>query len=227
MLIACTASLALWFGVFADDFPEDIEAAAKAATVRVDFGSGVIIGRDNETYYILTAAHCVGPRGIVKVTTFAGSPVLKPDRVYDLAEVVARNKESDIALVRVVSRDKLPEVIQVCPKSAVPRQKVRVLTVGCNKGPPNCYVDEVREREVVLRKYGSKTIAFWESGVPPAPGRSGGPIIDAEKRVLGVCCAGNDEKGVWKGYYCHIDEIHKFLEQNQFKWLMEKKETDK
>jgi S1-C subfamily serine protease len=220
-----TASVILcWGGDGSAGFSKKLERTAISATVWLDEASGVIIGRDGSATYILTANHCLGGLDRVNVTMFTVATDPKPAEIFRSVAVIARAPTEDLALLRVITPDHPPGILRVCPTSALPRQgEVAVLTVGCNKGVPTSYTDTVREKRVIRRKLSSKAVLFWESDIPPASGRSGGPIVDAEGRLLGVCCAGHQGKG----YYCHTEEIHKFLKDHDFKWLFAEKNGEK
>jgi S1-C subfamily serine protease len=224
MLIAWVGSLALYLGAADAEFPADVKAAALGATVNISGGSGVMIHRDEAGVFILTAGHVVGDRDRVTVMVFASPANGTRDRVYRSAIVVARAKLEDLALVRVLTRDKLPPPLPVCPPGSVPRNRsVHVAVVGCDQGEPTVYLDEVKERDVVRTGKNVLSMRFWEAQVAPKPGRSGGPIIDSEKRLLGICSGSYDKKG----YYVHVDEIHRFLKNSSLEALFEKPRKEK
>ncbi len=224
MLIAWVGSLALCLGAADGGFPADVKAAALGAAVTVGGGSGVMIHRDGSGIFVLTAYHVVGELDRVTVMVFASAASGTRDRVYRSAIVVARSKLEDLALVRVLTRDKLPPPVPLCPPAAVPRGRgVPVLCVGCEQGEPTCFADEVVERDVVRAKKGFESVRFWEARIDPANGRSGGPLVDVNKRMLGICSGGNNKKG----YYVHVDEIHKFLKKNAYESLLEEPEKEK
>lgn len=199
-------------------FAPETQTKAVTATVQIEDGaSGVIIGRSGPLVYILTAAHCVADRRQVAVTTFTAGPPVKRAKTYRRVQVVARAPNEDLALLALATSDELPEGVRVCPLAAVPQRRVRALTVGCDKDFPTCYGDDVQGRKVIRKKLGDQVVWFWEANTSPAIGRSGGPLLDADGRLLGVCSAGY----LGNGYYCHTDEIHKFLQRNAYQWLVE------
>src|SRR5438093_1402336 len=85
------------------------------------------------------------------------------------------------------------------PKPALP-----ALTVGCDGagGAPAVAVDTVRA-EKNLGPRSPYKCNFFEADRPPAVGRSGGPLVDRQGRLIGVC---SGTLGGKKGYYVHIAE---------------------
>ena len=59
---------------------------------------------------------------------------------------------------------------------------------------------------------------FWQTAAKPEKGRSGGPLLDADGRVIGICAATQDEKG----YFTHLDEILAGLKTAKYEWLWAK-----
>jgi hypothetical protein len=58
---------------------------------------------------------------------------------------------------------------------------------------------------------------FWEASGKPTAGRSGGLLMNRQGYLLGICSGISGETG----YYCHIEEIHRFLKSNALSWLYE------
>jgi hypothetical protein len=211
-----------------EDFPAEAQVAAVAATVRVSNpalsaeGTGVVVGRSGPVVYILTAAHNVEKAERLGVATFSKASYPKPENVYDAATVVARWKEQDVAVLRLVTGDVMPGTIRICPPRLVPREKnFAGLTVGCSKAEaPSCLADTVREKKLVRRPGEEGTAVVWELGNAPQGGRSGGPLLDKRGYLLGVCSGGGDGKG----YYCHVEAIHRLLKKNALEWLYDEDE---
>jgi hypothetical protein len=211
------------------DFPAEAQVAAVVATVRVKNaalnaeGSGVIVGRSGPVVYILTAAHNVEKADRLQVSTFSKDSYPRPENVYAAAEVVARWKEQDVAVLRLVTADAMPGTARVCPPRLVPTGKdFPGLTVGCGKTEVlSCLADTVREKKLVRRPGVEGTAVVWELTGAPQEGRSGGPLLDKRGYLLGVCSGG----GGGKSYYCHVEVIHRFLKRNALDWLYE--EDDK
>jgi hypothetical protein len=219
MIAFCLAALALP----ADDFSQALRERAAAATVKVvsaaddSNGSGVIVRRRGPHVYILTAHHIVARASKVEIH-------VRPAKggkaaVYRSAEVLARCAEADLAVVRLASTDAFPQPLPICPPGRGPvKRSFTALSVGWASGDaPTALVETVRGK-VLLRRPGQKKGSWtWEAERRPARGRSGGPLIEAD-RVIGLA-SGHDGKA---GYYTHAEEIHRFLQRNALGWLFEK-----
>jgi S1-C subfamily serine protease len=204
--------------VDAPAFSRPLQTSAVAATVRVVNvstgveGSGALIAQKDGFAYVLTAQHLAGKGDHLEVSTFSATSYPRPEKVYKVAEVVAGTKGmQDLALVRLTTKDKMPGILKVCPKAAIPDQKgFEALAVGCNRaGVPTCLVDKVLGGKRVRRGVKGGTAYFWELSRAHAAGKSGGPLVDRRGYLLGVLSGTN--KG--KSYFCHTREIHAFLKQ--------------
>jgi hypothetical protein len=112
-----------------------------------------------------------------------------------------------------------PRAIPICPRDrksmAGLKLPFEVLTVGVMlDSPPEVQFDQVKDRKFVRKPDGTRAL-FWEAAIPQQLGRSGGAMIDAGGRVIGI--ASGTEHG--NGYYTHIDEIHWTLVKADFGWL--------
>jgi hypothetical protein len=138
--------------------------------------------------------------------------------VYSTYRVVARTDDlRDLALVRLVTEDRMPGSLPLCPARLVPNQKgFKALTVGCavNK-PPTCLLETVAGKTRIRRQAEEEPATFWEVGTEKPEGRSGGPRVDKRGLLIGICSGVSNDKA----YFCHIDEINAFLERNGFEWL--------
>lgn len=208
-----------------EHFSREAQTAALIATVRVinssqGFdGGGAVIGRNGPVVYILTAEHVVRDTRRVEIHSFSSESYPKPAGVYKSGEVIARSRSSvaDLALVRLATTEMLPGSLSLCPARSVPqRVPFPVLTVGCNDGHPTCEIAKV-ERAFQVEKIGQTGKAlFWRTASRPVKGRSGGPLLDRQGKLLGICSLADENVG----YYSHIDEISLFLREAGFRWLI-------
>ena len=220
----CTAQVKT---VASEDFPRPLQEAAVAATVRVSnptrgkTGTGVLIHRRGPYAYVLTAAHLVGKESFVEVSTFSARSYPGPEKTYRAAEVLARDRRADLAVLRVATRQAPPGLLPLGPKSAAPTGKdFPVLGVGCEpNGPPTPALDVVKAARVVRKPGEEGKTLCWETATGQAGGRSGGPLLDRQGRLIGIASGVNNGKG----YYVHLDEIHAFLRRNALEWLGEEK----
>ena len=81
--------------------------------------------------------------------------------------------------------------------------------------PPALRGDTIEAREFVTREK-KQPAFFWRTETPPELGRSGGPLLDAQGRVIGIAIAASGQKG----FYAHHDEILAALKRNGFSWLV-------
>lgn len=221
--ILLTSLLLLEPFVDSADFPRDKQLAALRATVRIinstdhSEGTAVLIKQGQPFTFLLTANHVVAGTEKVEIQLFKPEES-KPFAVYRSAEIIARSPNDDLALLRLATTDKMPGTLAICPPKQVPLgRNLAVLTVGCSDGlAPSCLTDTIKEKKLIHRPDSEPTLV-WQLTNEPAKGRSGGPVLDKNGLVLGIC-SGRDSKN---GYYCHTERIHQFLKANGLRWLYE------
>jgi len=212
--------------VRAAEFPAGLQATALTATVRIvnvprrSEGSGVILGREGASVYILTAAHIVAKaqdQDLV-ITTFSADSYPNPDSAYRSGKVVAVAPGiRDLALVRILTNDRMPGSLPLCPSRDVPDgEDLRALAVGCTNGEaPTALVDTVRGKRLVRRGTEGGTAYCWEVAGKHKGGRSGGPLVDQRGHLLGVLSGTTRDRS----YFCYTGEIRTFLMRSGYDWL--------
>jgi V8-like Glu-specific endopeptidase len=221
----------LIFGLLVEpeDVPKPLKDRALAATVRIinhtrrTEGSGVLIGRKDQSTYILTAGHLLERGDRLEISTFSVSSYPEAERVYKKVEVVALTKDMrDLALLRLSGDDAPRRNLTLCPLPLLPKEKeFDALSVGCGfAAAPICVLEKVKGAKQVHRDEKMKPALFWETADEQTPGRSGGPLLDRRGRVIGIASGANDGKG----YYSHAEEIYRWLKGTDFAFLAEDKE---
>jgi S1-C subfamily serine protease len=156
----------------------DAAPPADAETLKVT-GSGVIFRSDG---YILTSLHVVENANSVTVTTQDG-------RSFD-GQVAARDRFSDLALVRVSAKD-LPVAVFGNVDSV--RLGDWVVAIGNQFGLGHTVTQGIisgigREAKGFEKSFGARTgaVRFLQTDAPINPGSSGGPLMNLKGEVIGI-----------------------------------------
>jgi len=198
--------------------------AVLQGTARVSNGesgaaaSAVCLGTSGRFSYFLTASHAV-PKGHARLYEFfTKESYPKPSHTYSGGEVVVRMDDPDLALVKVTTGVGAPPSVRVAgPGQRPKRYPFYAISIGCPAfSPPLARGERVTGKTLVHRSEDGDAF-FWKVASPPVGGMSGGPLVDAEGRLIGVCSA--TQGGV--GYYTHLDEILAGLRRHQYGWLLD------
>ncbi len=200
-----------------ENVPREVVRSAYAATVRITaqsddsmtVGSGAYIGRKGAFDYILTADHVVDT-GHLTIETFhrdSNGTVIPAD-----AEVVVRSPSADIAVIRIPVSGKWPRPLKVSSPDRDPVIDQPAVLVGCADGdaPGWMVFNVLGEAE---REHGTR---FWLTHEAPRSGQSGGPLVDADGYLIGVCSASWGDQGLFGS----TEEIHALLKRAKLTSLM-------
>jgi S1-C subfamily serine protease len=214
------------------DFKAKAQTAATAATVRVRDrgreveGSGVICGNDDKGTYVLTAAHLIERIEQIEIQTFTAKSYPEPAATFTKVELLAKSDAlRDLAVLRLPPSKTPLAALPLAPAGhAVAKAPFVCLVVGCSAGkPPRAHVEEVTAAQRARRDPAEEPALFWEVANKQDLGQSGGPLVDRDGFVLGIC-SGNNKM---QSYFCHLDEMQAFLKAHHLERLFDGKGPQK
>lgn len=190
-----------------------------------DSGTAVVVGRDDKFVYLLTADHLVRSAGEFDLDRYTLTSYPVPDDARSLkgvpTAVVASSKDADVALIRVAAGKHPWPHVKLAPPGDRPKKfPFPAVSVGCSNGAaPTCQAEKVTAKRFGRGdKPGEEIAAFvWEAERPQAVGRSGGPLVSAGGKVIGLARSRSDARG----YYTHADDLLAVLKEKGFEWLWE------
>lgn len=136
-------------------------------------GAGIVWELPNQ---ILTNHHVIAGPG-------TGVEVLSGDGGRYPARVVAASADLDLALLEVEHASLRPARIG---NSTTLRVGELLFAIGHPWGEPDVVTMGVVGSLEPVKRQGGGTVRLIRSDVPLAPGNSGGPLLDAEGRVVGI-----------------------------------------
>jgi len=194
-----------------------VAACPRVATIARSgrVGTGVTVAVRDGAAYVLTAEHVVPGVEDRLVEFFNKDSYPKPASQHKAVEVVKQWTDPDLALLKVeVGKGPIPALRLAGPGERPKRYPFAALSVGCTEGAaPTCRTERVLARRPVRRP--NEVAFFWELQTPSIAGRSGGPLLDRDGRVIGICVALQSGRG----YFSHLDEIQAVLKRDDLDWL--------
>jgi hypothetical protein len=187
---AAVGFLTLWAARVSQGAISDcIDATCRITAARGSRGSGCVFEIRQGYVYVLTAAHVVGPNSQVQCEFWRFGHQSQP-----LAgAVIARSEAADVAIVALQESSFggiLPAAIPIAPRDYAAPAGTTITSVGCAQGGWSTgwkgHVLDCQDQDLIFLP-------------PPANGRSGSAIFDAEgKMILAVirARAADDSEGV-------------------------------
>ncbi len=205
----------------AKELTEAVKQVGLRATVHIanlddgSSGSGIAVGEKDGFVYVLTAEHVLGQskkRHVVALVD--GQP-----KAFERPEIVWREKNSDLALLRFASGGENVLALPIAARSGATMQfPFAAFNLGwTEEKAATAYQDKVLARKLMERPDGSSAF-FWQIAGTSEEGRSGGGLINAEGKVIGICSGNQDGKA----RFTHLDEIYAaFKKDRSSLWLVE------
>ena len=167
-------------------------------------GTGVIVGTEPGYFWVLTASHCVSDGGPVAVHLIWRDGKSHPGKSWAPKQLVARIRSDDVALLKIKRDGPVPGALPIRPDLFEP--PAPVLSLGCD----NAEYPWMWEGNIIGTQADS-----WVTDVQPWHGRSGGPLIDQQGYVVGICSAYSGNRGV----FCHLKHLHRACDMAGVSWL--------
>ncbi len=221
-----------------DAIPPDTVAAVKHATVFVRVqgptwkasGSGFVVSTDKDSVLVATNYHVIAPADYDKKPRPGPTELMKSLRaptvsvVFDSgtktevtakAEVIAADPENDLAVLRITGLKDPPKPIAYAdpPKLS---ETMSVYTFGfpfgqalsTTKGSPAITVGKGSVSSLRMNDDGELAVVQIDGALNP--GNSGGPVVDAKGRLVGVAVATiKDSQGI--GFAVPCAELGKIM----------------
>jgi S1-C subfamily serine protease len=163
-------------------------------------GSGVVIGRGVVIAYALTAAHVVAGRDKVKVFPLAESPAKKGfDATVNKSRTAIAG--SDLAVLEIEDPERrFGKALEFASTFRTP--PFPAFSIGL-PGTDKLTIRAERVRDALRVTKDKETAKFWKCSEVSVLGRSGGPLVDGDGKLIGICSFSDDASG----YYTHLEEI--------------------
>jgi thiol-disulfide isomerase/thioredoxin len=167
------------------------------------FGTGTVIRSVPGETLVLTCSHLFDGDTSGRKATIELFGSATPRRLT--GELVARDREADIALVRISSDQVFPSA-PIAPRRFPLAPGLPAHSVGCDHGQQ----PSIRAMRVtaVNRYLGAPTI---ECTGQPVQGRSGGGLFNQAGELMGVCSAADPAER--RGIYAGLAAIHALLDR--------------
>jgi S1-C subfamily serine protease len=174
-------------------------------------GSGFLFLRRGTTGYIMTCEHVVGRASTVKVVFWSGTAQEKSHT----ARVVATDPSRDIACLIVRDVPGLPPPLELGRKTEI-KETETVFAAGfpfggmLATGRKNPEISISKSSVTSIRRNDSSAVSAVQISGEVNPGNSGGPLVTADGRVIGVTAS--KIMGTQTAFAVPSEEIQGFLQ---------------
>ncbi len=148
------------------------------------------------------------------------------------AEIMAYNEKRDLALLRLVTNQQFEHVATLLPAEDAKGVHIfdKLYIVGCGLGQPPFPTSGMLTGKDVQIDYHS----YWQTSAPSIFGNSGGAVfLGRTLQLMGVPSRISVNGGMFSrdaithiGYFCPPGEIHKFLRDQGFVFLVDPTHTE-
>ena len=186
-------------------------------------GTGTIIASVEGETLILTAAHVVEDPGPLHVELFRYN--LGFERIRSMsgfprrlrATIVARDRDTDLAILRVGGQLKLPYVARIAPSNRPIVPGAAVTSIGFDRGERLIgFPTRIKKVERIDMDRGGGDRSFLITEHPPEVGRSGGGLFLEDGTLVGVCLAKAQIKpGAVLGMYSPVGNVRRLLDAHE------------
>jgi S1-C subfamily serine protease len=193
-LLAVVTTLGSWCTSLAASSPRVITGAS--------VGTAILIAQGPERAVYLTCEHVIRGESDIQLE-FQNSSKSLP------ARVVAQNRIRDLAILEVSQKPSLLRPLPVAELGQHPKKyPAELLSWGYDTVPGRFSPATLLGKKLLTHR--DESAFTWEIRERPGPGRSGGPVVNANGQILGIVAASRKETGL----VIHHDEILAFLKQN-------------
>lgn len=148
------------------------------------------------------------------------------------AEIMAYHEKRDLALLRLKTNQPFPHVASILPRDKAKDVHIfdKLFVIGCGMGQPPFPTSGMLTGKDVQIDY----FPYWQTSAPSIYGNSGGAVFQGETldlmgvpsriRVNGSMFSGDAITHI--GYFCPPHEIHRFLHDQGFHFLVDPTHTE-